>query len=792
MRSFCSLVKRAAYVAFFVFILSAVSLNAQDQTVGLFQYDSEAFDGYTFFAPSSNKNAYLIDMYGRLVHIWESSYNRGMAGYLLENGSVLLTAKMPTGISQAGGAVEEIAWDGTLIWHFDCYGSDYAPHHDIEPMPNGNVLIVTWEFKTKEEAIAAGRDSTLIAKGEVWPTLIMEVEPTGPTSGDIVWEWHLWDHVIQDFDSTKDNYGVVGDHPELVDLNYVYMVLFRPDWIHMNSIDYNPELDQILTSSRFFSEIWIIDHSTTTEEAAGHTGGNCGMGGDILWRWGNPETYRAGDSSDMKLFRQHDANWIKPGLPGEGNILILNNGNARPEVEYSSVDELIPPVDENGCYPQPAPGTPHGPEDLEWTYVADPPTDFYALRTSSAQRLPNGNTLIDIGPKGTFFEVTPDGETVWKYINPMGRQGATEQGANPRGNGVFKCSRFAADFAGFEDYCLSASGPLETYPISITGTSHHPQDPSDIDPIIIATKITDDVPISTAELRINTGTGYTPVSMYDDGYHHDGESGDSVYAFVLPPLPEGTEVSYYIYAANDSFEHVKDPPYATITVYSFVVGSRPPTVLINEFMADNQNTVQDEASDYEDWFELYNTQAQPISLSGMYLTDDYYDPVKWLLPDTVIPPYGYLLFWADDEEGEGPLHTNFTLDEGGEVIGLFEAQRFGVVTVDWQVFDLQSSDVSSGRCPDGALDWRFFGWDDASPGDVNYICGDAMANCGIELADVIYLARYVMEDGDPPPDPIFRGNADGENSIDVLDLIHIANYYMKSGPSPHDCGNYAP
>ncbi|KPK99531.1 MAG: hypothetical protein AMJ90_09375, partial [candidate division Zixibacteria bacterium SM23_73_2] len=176
-------------------------------------------------------------------------------------------------------------------------------------------------------------------------------------------------------------------------------------------------------------------------------------------------------------------------------------------------------------------------------------------------------------------------------------------------------------------------------------------------------------------------------------------------------------------------------------------------------------------------------------LEGMYLTDDYSDPVKWSIPDTVIPPYGHILFWADAEESEGPLHTNFTLDQGGEVIGLFEIQRSSVITVDWVVYDAQYSGSSYGRCRDGGIDWGFFWGDDASPCFANYICGDVTGDCGMNLSDVICLARYVLEDGDPPPDPIFRGNADGENGIDILDVIYIVKYYLKGGPAPQDCEN---
>ena len=108
----------------------------------------------------------------------------------------------------------------------------------------------------------------------------------------------------------------------------------------MNAIDYNPDLDQIALSVRGNSEVWIIDHSTTTAEAAGHSGGKRGKGGDLLYRWGNPLTYRAGTASDQRYFQQHDVEWVRPGYPGAGNLTCYNNGLGRGN--YSTVDEFTP------------------------------------------------------------------------------------------------------------------------------------------------------------------------------------------------------------------------------------------------------------------------------------------------------------------------------------------------------------------------------------------------------------------------------------------------------------------
>ena len=138
-----------------------------------------------------------------------------------------------------------------------------------------------------------------------------------PETDEIVWEWHAWDHLIQDFDSTKANYGVVADHPELIDVNY-FTNNGNPDWMHANAIDYNENLDQVVISNPEFNEIWIIDHSTTTAQAAGSTGGSAGRGGDLIYRWGNPMTYGHGDSTDIQLHYQHNPNWIDDFVPSSG------------------------------------------------------------------------------------------------------------------------------------------------------------------------------------------------------------------------------------------------------------------------------------------------------------------------------------------------------------------------------------------------------------------------------------------------------------------------------------------
>ncbi len=449
--------------------------SAVSQTVGLILNDAGAYEGYTLLAPKHYTTTYLIDNQGRVINTWESDYEPGQSAYLLENGHLLRTCFTRGALTGGGegGRIEEYDWDGNMVWEFNYSTDDYMSHHDVEPLPNGNVLMLVVEKKSYAEVIAAGFDPSLLHpevanKGYMLPDSVVEIEPSGANGGTVVWEWHVWDHLIQDFDSNQDNYGVPADQPELVDVNgwAESGQAVMPFWNHMNSIDYNADFDQLILSVRGSSELWVIDHSTTSAEAASHTGGNYGKGGDLLYRWGNPQTYDAGGAGDQMLFDQHDTQWIEDGYPGAGNILIFNNGLGR---DYSSVDEIVPPVDASGNYSLTT-GTAYGPNGLTWTYVADPPADLYSEAISGAGRLPNGNTLICDGVHGVLLEVTPAGETVWQYINPVVNTGPLAQGELPaldvRGhnyNAVFKVHRYPPDYAAFVGQDMTPGDLIERY-----------------------------------------------------------------------------------------------------------------------------------------------------------------------------------------------------------------------------------------------------------------------------------------------------------------------------------------
>ena len=372
------------------------------------------------FGPQGGGDSYtrLIGSEGEIINEWSHNSSAATTAYLLKDSTLLcpITIEDPYMVGSAyGGKIVKYSWDGEIIWQYDYSNENYLQHHDIEPMPNGNILLIAWDRRTYLEGISAGRVNL---ESEMWPDKIVELEPIGQDSAEVVWEWKFWDHLIQDVDPNLPNYGVISEHPELIDINIGSMPMAAmgiADWTHLNSIDYNEDLDQIVISSRNMNEFYIIDHSTTTEEAAGHSGGNSGMGGDIIYRWGNPMNYQRGTVEDKRLVGQHDVNWIESGYPNSGNLIIFNNGSITSFGQnntLSSVIEISTPVDSSGFYEIDSLNA-YGPEEVVWSFQSD----FFSHIMSGAKRLLNGNTLVTVATEMRIFEVTSSGNVVWDYIH---------------------------------------------------------------------------------------------------------------------------------------------------------------------------------------------------------------------------------------------------------------------------------------------------------------------------------------------------------------------------------------
>jgi hypothetical protein len=395
-------------------LLLGVFANAQD------------FNGYALYANQNQNSAFLIDDEGDIAKTWTLPSSANYACALDVNGNFVYGAvNQGNSLNGAavGGKVVSIDSDNNTVWEFTYSSANHVSHHDMTVLPNGNVLLIAWEVRSTTELTQHGFDG---ANSEKWPTHFIEVQQNGG-SAEIVWEWHMWDHMIQDHDTSKDNYGVVSDHPELMNVN-VPAGGGGPgpgggggDWFHVNGIDYNPELDQIVFSSRFLSEIFVIDHSTTTEEAATHAGGNAGMGGDILYRWGNPSNYGL-SGTQVIPDATHDARWVKAGRPNAGYIQIFNNKGGGSST--STVDAFDPPL--NGYNYDRTAGQAFTPSsyDLRHTCLE------YSSGQSASDRMSNGNVFVNVADE-YMYEVDDEDNIVWQYA------------AGPK-----KAFRYECDYAG--------------------------------------------------------------------------------------------------------------------------------------------------------------------------------------------------------------------------------------------------------------------------------------------------------------------------------------------------------
>ncbi|HMK65575.1 MAG TPA: aryl-sulfate sulfotransferase [Thermodesulfobacteriota bacterium] len=428
------------------FLFSAHAYEATTGPTGVLKYEKgKAFEGYTLFSPTTNcKTTYLIDMEGNVVHKWESEYNPALHSILLPNGNLLRAGALPQknelgyiGLGGVGGIIEEFDWSGKKVWEYKLYspGKEYQ-HHTFDRMPNGNTMILAWEYKSKAEGIAKGRDPKTLPEKPImqrgkphdgfWVDFVREVDKNGRT----VWEWHAWDHIGKGPKKLDINYKL----PEPVGLTYP-----NYDWSHFNAAWYLPKTDQVLLNSRNFAEFYLVNHKT----------------GEIEYRWGNPSAYGAGkapswyDNGGQKVFGTHC-----PVLLENGNILLFDNGSERPEGNRSAAVEVNPKTGE-----------------IVWEYEAKHSASFYSYRQGAVQRLPNGNTLITSTHGGHLIEVTPDKKVVWDFVNPIyagkGKCVASEDDAfaikdhmNATTNMIHRAYRYGPDYPGLKGKDLSKKVPL--------------------------------------------------------------------------------------------------------------------------------------------------------------------------------------------------------------------------------------------------------------------------------------------------------------------------------------------
>lgn len=533
---------KTIYFLFFVFSISYA--HCQTNTIGAIKNTPEALDGYTLFAPLLGYHTYLINNCGEEINKWTHAAESRFSVELTEDGYLLRSAEA-SGASPLGttggkaGRLEKVDWNNNVVWSYDYISAvqsdsgQYISHHDFELLPNGNILLLVWENQPASVLAEHGMHSSF-NHDYMWMEKIIEIEPVGLNGANIVWEWNIFDHLIQDNDPSRHNYGVVENNPHRFDINKKRSSGYVKDLFHANSIDYNAELDQILITIKHQGEIWIIDHSTTTEEAKTSSGGLRGKGGDLLYRWGNPATYKV-STGGQKLHNPHHAEWIPEGYKDAGKITIYNNGNHFFSIP-SKAAIIDPHMNADGSYPVPNPGETFLPNSFHWEYqmnldIVQP--GHISDQLSGLYRLDNGNTLICNGLfAGYFIELDSNDNIVWEYYSPIGArehldtiltQGESYATGLFERTDVYRAVKYKPNFIGFLGKDLTPGDPLELdpYPNACTLYPDSTLEPLSIE--VAALNVSINNPITSKLNIINTNEEELIIQIYN-------VSGQSIYS----------------------------------------------------------------------------------------------------------------------------------------------------------------------------------------------------------------------------------------------------------------------
>jgi hypothetical protein len=430
----------------------------------------KSYNGY--FMPTEGSNGagtkYLMDLWGNVVHIWQS-----------KNGTAQIA---PDGTLWSIGYIQD--WDSNVLWSFDpatdgasipvVNSTVFTLHHDLKRIWNKKLnqwtmLINCNRPMTQAEAVAMGMDPSVTYGNRLTGIdFVIEVN----MAKQIVWQWYPWNHGCQSKNSAWPNYvSDVKLAPGRLDVNWLTDNQ-RPsgtagivsDWFHVNSIDYNEDLDQVVINEKHWSQFVVVDHGKTfvsTTDFTKNAAAAAGPDGDFIYRFGAPDSYNSGKvpgfatEGDNQMYGAHNIQWIRNyhwdrphlstdkwpdpvgytksgvALPGAGHFLVFDNGCYNPAGKRSRIHEINGFIDaagtDTGKYVDPAVAgyktnpanlVYHQSRQLVWSYSSSQPNSFYSQAQSGCQRLPNGNTSICGTGSGHIFEVTTAGEVVWEYLWP--------------------------------------------------------------------------------------------------------------------------------------------------------------------------------------------------------------------------------------------------------------------------------------------------------------------------------------------------------------------------------------
>jgi gluconolactonase len=591
---------------------------------------SASCEGYTLF--SAFGKAYLIDLEGRVVNSWSA----GAVPRLLDNGTLLAAAY--TDLEDLR-EIRMLGWDGSVLWKYQETRPGYLMHHDFlvgrnKELGADTLMYLASRPVTAREALAAGCDPADGPYDDARTDGVVEVD----MNGTVAWEWWFFDHGIQDVDPSKANHVGAGRnisvYPGRINLNLPGRPVGK-SWLSANSIDYNGKLDQVVINSGL-GEFYIIDHEATfvPGDPASSRALAAGPAGDFLYRFGDPARYGRGappsvgadwttsTTGEKQLGGSSAVHWIDAGLPGEGHLLVFNNGQyyfgrtARSYVfevdpfrNASGGDEkqYVDPPDagyRNSTLPMDENTKPKLlSNQVVWYYHSSSPLAFFSHLGSGARRLQNGNTLVCAMTEGHIFEVGKDGKVAWEYINPVTADGAVGRMCDnyPMTNPVYRALRYGPGSHALRGQNITPGRTITGAPShyitpeqigtagllpSLSGTAHAPARPGPSDAVTVATRVkripgVASVMLTYSTLEASAGgrTAAAPVNapMYDDGLHGDGRPGDWTFGASIPAFPAGTRVDYYAVVTATGGLSASDPPGAPGAVFSYTVaGGDPP------------------------------------------------------------------------------------------------------------------------------------------------------------------------------------------------------------------------
>ena len=370
-------------------------------------YDpAKAYNSYVFFSGGDNISR-LVDLNGNVVHQWnyagfpsvfiDPALTGGKPGHVLlalETSQGRGTDVVPGRVNgRINKTVGELDWDGATVWKFGEKAPDglAQQHHDIARLPNGDTLVLV--------------NAVHPVPGFTQPRVLDDVVYVVNPAGDIVWTWTASEH-LEEFGFTPDELKLV----RAAKADYLHINNLKPvgpnHWFDSGDKRFAP--DNLIFNSRNANFTAIIDRKT----------------GKIVWTLGPhyPAIVENGAARTLprpvdQISGQHDGQIIPVGLPGAGNLLVFDNQGeggypaATLSVTGGSRVLEIDPVK----------------KEIVWEYTAQnsggPGWSFRSTHISAARRLPNGNTFVDEGQIGRFFQITPKGEIVWEYLNPYPLKG---------------------------------------------------------------------------------------------------------------------------------------------------------------------------------------------------------------------------------------------------------------------------------------------------------------------------------------------------------------------------------